>query len=46
MYLLLRADFAQALLDAGLRYIGPSPKVIQQMGDKVAARKAAIDASN
>ncbi|KAF9793700.1 hypothetical protein SFRURICE_003524 [Spodoptera frugiperda] len=39
-----RADFAQAILDAGLRFIGPSPFVVQQMGDKVAARKAAIDA--
>jgi biotin carboxylase len=27
-----------------LRFIGPSPKVVQQMGDKVAAREAAIDA--
>ncbi|KAJ8720093.1 hypothetical protein PYW07_012136 [Mythimna separata] len=39
-----RADFAQAILDAGLRFIGPAPFVVQQMGDKVAARKAAIDA--
>ncbi|XP_014239714.1 pyruvate carboxylase, mitochondrial isoform X1 [Cimex lectularius] len=38
-----RSDFAQAVLDAGLRFIGPSPKVVQQMGDKVAARQAAID---
>ncbi|XP_046982316.1 pyruvate carboxylase, mitochondrial isoform X2 [Schistocerca americana] len=39
-----RSDFAQACIDAGLRFIGPSPKVVQQMGDKVAARKAAIEA--
>jgi pyruvate carboxylase len=39
-----RSDFAQACIDAGLRFIGPSPKVVQQMGDKVAAREAAIDA--
>ncbi|XP_063217781.1 pyruvate carboxylase, mitochondrial isoform X2 [Bacillus rossius redtenbacheri] len=39
-----RADFAQACLDAGVRFIGPSPRVVQQMGDKVAARQAAIDA--
>uniref|UniRef100_A0AAR5NXW8 Pyruvate carboxylase n=1 Tax=Dendroctonus ponderosae TaxID=77166 RepID=A0AAR5NXW8_DENPD len=39
-----RADFAQAVLDAGLRFIGPSPKVVHQMGDKVAAREAAIAA--
>lgn len=39
-----RHDFAQAVMDAGLRFIGPSPKVVQQMGDKVAARAAAIEA--
>jgi len=39
-----RSDFAQACIDAGLRFIGPTPKVVEQMGDKVAARKAAIDA--
>ncbi|KAK9512586.1 hypothetical protein O3M35_000978 [Rhynocoris fuscipes] len=38
-----RSDFAQAVIDAGMRFIGPSPFVVQQMGDKVAARKAAID---
>lgn len=40
-----RSDFANAIINAGLRFIGPSPAVVQQMGDKVAARKAAIDAS-
>ncbi|XP_017836752.2 pyruvate carboxylase, mitochondrial-like [Drosophila busckii] len=40
-----RSDFAQAVIDAGLRFIGPSPKVVQDMGDKVAARKAAIAAN-
>ncbi|XP_078037342.1 pyruvate carboxylase isoform X2 [Augochlora pura] len=39
-----RSDFAQAVIDAGIRFIGPSPKVVQQMGDKVAARQAAIAA--
>lgn len=39
-----RSDFAQAVIDAGIRFIGPSPKVVQQMGDKVAARVAAIEA--
>lgn len=39
-----RADFAQAITNAGIRFIGPSPKVVQQMGDKVAARQAAIQA--
>lgn len=33
-----RSDFAQAVTDAGIRFIGPSPKVVQQMGDKVIAR--------
>lgn len=39
-----RSDFAQAVIDAGIRFIGPSPFVVQQMGDKVAARIAAIEA--
>ncbi|XP_033210183.1 pyruvate carboxylase, mitochondrial isoform X1 [Belonocnema kinseyi] len=39
-----RSDFAQAIIDAGIRFIGPSPRVVQQMGDKVAARQAAIEA--
>ncbi|XP_076642747.1 pyruvate carboxylase isoform X1 [Halictus rubicundus] len=39
-----RSDFAQAIIDAGVRFIGPSPRVVQQMGDKVAARQAAIEA--
>lgn len=30
-----RSDFAQAVTDAGIRFIGPSPRVVQQMGDKV-----------
>lgn len=39
-----RSDFAQAVVDAGIRFIGPAPSVVQQMGDKVAARQAAIAA--
>lgn len=39
-----RSDFAQACVDSGIRFIGPSPRVVQQMGDKVAARLAAIEA--
>ncbi|TDG42871.1 hypothetical protein AWZ03_010691 [Drosophila navojoa] len=39
-----RSDFVQAVNDAGVRFIGPSPKVVQNMGDKVAARTAAIAA--
>ncbi|CAL1284612.1 unnamed protein product [Larinioides sclopetarius] len=39
-----RADFAQACLAAGIRFIGPSPVVMEKMGDKVSARKSAINA--
>ena len=38
------ADFAQAVLDAGLVWIGPSPTAIRQLGDKVTARHIAIAA--
>ena len=33
-----RADFAQAVMDAGLIWIGPSPEAITKMGDKMTAR--------
>ncbi len=39
-----RADFAQACVDAGVRFIGPSPEVVRKMGDKVEARRLAIKA--
>ncbi|MEV1011326.1 biotin carboxylase N-terminal domain-containing protein [Streptomyces sp. NPDC049881] len=35
------AEFAQAVLDAGLTWIGPSPDAIRALGDKVAARHIA-----
>ncbi|OIV38587.1 acetyl-/propionyl-CoA carboxylase subunit alpha [Mangrovactinospora gilvigrisea] len=35
------AEFAQAVLDAGLTWIGPPPKAIRDLGDKVAARHIA-----
>ncbi|WP_406311199.1 biotin/lipoyl-binding protein [Streptomyces thermoviolaceus] len=35
------ADFAQAVLDAGLIWIGPPPQAIRDLGDKVAARRIA-----
>jgi acetyl-CoA/propionyl-CoA carboxylase biotin carboxyl carrier protein len=38
------ADFAQAVLDAGLTWIGPSPKAIRDLGDKVTARHIAMSA--
>ncbi|XP_039624999.1 pyruvate carboxylase a isoform X2 [Polypterus senegalus] len=39
-----RSDFAQACMDAGVRFIGPSPEVVKNMGDKVEARAIAINA--
>ena len=36
-----RADFAQAVAEAGLTWIGPPPDVINSLGDKVAARRLA-----
>lgn len=36
-----RAEFAQAVIDAGLKWIGPSPSSIENLGDKIAARKIA-----
>ena len=35
------ADFAQAVINAGLIWIGPSPEAITALGDKVSARKIA-----
>ena len=39
-----RADFAEAVVDAGLTWIGPPPAVIGALGDKVSARRLAIAA--
>jgi acetyl-CoA/propionyl-CoA carboxylase biotin carboxyl carrier protein len=38
------ADFAQAVLGAGLTWIGPSPQAIRDLGDKVTARHIAVRA--
>ncbi|GAB3648424.1 acetyl/propionyl/methylcrotonyl-CoA carboxylase subunit alpha [Streptomyces sparsus] len=35
------AEFAQAVMDAGLIWIGPPPQAIRDLGDKVAARHIA-----
>jgi len=35
------ADFAQAVIDAGLIWIGPPPSAISALGDKVSARRIA-----
>jgi acetyl-CoA/propionyl-CoA carboxylase biotin carboxyl carrier protein len=40
-FLAENANFAQAVMDAGLIWIGPSPKAIDQLGDKVSARHVA-----
>ena len=39
-----RADFARAVVDAGLIWIGPPPDVIDALGDKVSARRLASQA--
>jgi acetyl-CoA/propionyl-CoA carboxylase biotin carboxyl carrier protein len=38
------AEFAQAVLDAGLLWIGPTPQAIRDLGDKVTARHIAMRA--
>ena len=40
-FLAENADFAQAVIDAGLIWIGPGPEAIQNLGDKVKARHIA-----
>jgi acetyl-CoA carboxylase, biotin carboxylase subunit len=38
------AGFARQVIDAGIKFIGAKPDVIDLLGDKVKARKAALDA--
>jgi acetyl-CoA/propionyl-CoA carboxylase biotin carboxyl carrier protein len=40
-FLAENADFAQAVIDAGLTWIGPAPQSIRDLGDKVTARHIA-----
>ncbi|MFT4182504.1 MAG: biotin carboxylase N-terminal domain-containing protein [Rhizobium sp.] len=37
-----RAEFANAVINAGLIWIGPDPQVIETLGDKVSARRIAL----
>jgi acetyl-CoA carboxylase biotin carboxylase subunit len=39
-----RAEFAQAVIDAGLAFVGPPPSAILAMGDKVRSRQAMVAA--
>ena len=39
-----RSDFVSAVVDAGIRFVGPTAEVVRKMGDKVEAREAAIQA--
>ncbi|MGU3292203.1 acetyl/propionyl/methylcrotonyl-CoA carboxylase subunit alpha [Williamsia sp. M5A3_1d] len=39
------AEFAQAVIDAGITWIGPSPQSIRDLGDKVTARHIALKAN-
>ena len=36
------AAFARAVTEAGIRWVGPSPDVIESMGDKIAAKRVAV----
>ncbi|HEY0891071.1 MAG TPA: biotin carboxylase N-terminal domain-containing protein [Nocardioides sp.] len=44
-FLAENADFAQAVLDAGLIWIGPSPEAIDALGDKAKAKQIAQKAN-
>ncbi|MDE0804490.1 MAG: ATP-grasp domain-containing protein, partial [Acidimicrobiales bacterium] len=43
-FLAENAEFAQQVIDAGLSWVGPTPEQIRLLGDKVAAKQAAIEA--
>ncbi len=44
-FLAENADFAQAVIDAGLTWIGPPPAAIEALGDKARAKHIAVKAN-
>ncbi len=43
-FLAENAAFAQSVIDAGLFWVGPTPQQVTLLGDKIAAKRAALEA--